>query len=409
MTDLQSIDADSINYYLKRLKNNQEDVEALYELGRIAMEVGRSAEASNFLARAVVLEPWHKAARELLDRIEAERRHQPLDDLVDKARGILSKRSPQDAGSGDSGKSCINSAPEYYACARPEIQRLVRQDARHILDIGCATGVLGQELKQKLRAEVWGVECVEAVAEAAAEKLDHVISGRIEDALTQLPDNYFYVISCADVLEHLVDPWEVLSDLRKKLAPSGEIVASIPNVRHWSVIKGLLEGEWRYEVAGILDRTHLRFFTKNSVMNLFENTGYTVIIGKAVTLEGDDSVPEAVLSSLKQAGLIVETLLEESRHYQYLLVARPAEPAIQAPARSRCPSCSPITSIVMLTWNQLSFTQACLASIAIHTPEPYELIIVDNGSSDGTQDWLKQQAAQDCRIKIILKIGRAHV
>jgi GT2 family glycosyltransferase/predicted TPR repeat methyltransferase len=297
--------------------------------------------------------------------------------------------------------SLVESSHGYYSCNRPEIQKLVRQNAKRILDIGCAAGMLGYELKQRLGAEVWGVEYVASVAEEAAARLDRVISGAIEENLTQIPDRYFDTIICADVLEHLIDPWQLLTNLASKLTADGEIVASIPNVRHWQVIRTLLEGSWRYEDAGILDRTHLRFFTKRDAVSLFESSGYEIVNGEAISYEGDTPSPDAVVKALKSAGLAVDTLTEESRHYQYLLVARPVNTTMAAIEPPEPASYQDITSIIILTWNQLPLTQACFTSIAAHTPEPYELIVVDNGSSDGTVEWLKKQAATDTRIRLI--------
>ena len=284
----------------------------------------------------------------------------------------------------------MNTLPEYYTYSRPDIQRLVPQDAERILDVGCAAGALGHALKQKTGAEVWGVEYVPEAAALAAERLDRVLTGKIEDVLPQLPDTFFDVIICADVLEHLIDPWQVLSRLRGKLAAGGKVVASIPNVRHWSVIKGLLEGSWRYEEAGILDRNHLRFFTWHSCQALFSSTGFTIVSGTTSMLDTPACFPEAAALELKKTGLQVDTLVEESRYYQFLVVATPDENPVR-----------PLTSIIVLTWNQLPYTQECLASIAAHTSEPYELIVVDNGSTDGTVAWLQQHAQEDHHIRII--------
>jgi len=302
---------------------------------------------------------------------------------------------------------------EYYSCTRPEIQALVKPSARKILDVGCAAGMLGYELKQKLGAEVWGVEYVPRAAEQAEKRLDRVLQGAIEDALPLLPDDYFDTIILADVLEHLVEPGEVLHALQDKLTCGGEIVASVPNIRHWSIVKRLLEGRWEYVDAGILDRTHLRFFTWHDCILMFENAGYRLRHGEATLLNGDTGIPESIVTALGKAGLNVGTLAEESQHYQFLVVA---VPVARQPGRADDPppqnneyadSCSAsqaqtgLTSIIMLTWNQLEFTQACLESLALNTPEPYQLIMVDNGSSDGTVQWLREQAGADSRIIVI--------
>lgn len=307
-----------------------------------------------------------------------------------------------------------NSSSEngYYACSRPDVQLLVNPASRRILDIGCAAGILGCELKQKLSAEVWGVEHDAAIAEQARGRLDQVFAGAIEDVLPQLPDGYFDTIIMADVLEHMVEPEKVLRSLQSKLSEHGEIVASIPNVRHWSVVKQLLEGRWEYTDAGILDRTHLRFFTCMECLRLFKTAGYIVKRSEAIQLKDDETMPAGVVEALTKAGLRVATLAEESSHYQYLFVASPTKALVKGrnPAETSAAASDlkgsiskqpALTSIIILTWNQLAFTQACFASIAEHTEEPYELIVVDNGSTDGTVAWLREQAARDGRISVI--------
>lgn len=288
----------------------------------------------------------------------------------------------------------------YYTCTRPEIQQLVKSAARRILDVGCAAGALGYELKQKLGAEVWGVEYMPEAAGQAEKRLDRVLQGTIEEMLPLLPDGYFDTIIMADVLEHLIEPDGVLQAMEAKLAVDGEIVVSIPNVRHWSVVKGLLEGNWRYEDAGILDRTHLRFFTRTECVRLLERSGYEIARSEAIVLKGDDPVPAIIVNALEKAGLDVGTLAEESLHYQYAFVVKSACAVTQMPVLHTSVQ-SGLTSIIILTWNQLSYTQACLASIAVHTSEPYELVVVDNGSSDGTVAWLREQVAADNRIHLV--------
>lgn len=89
----------------------------------------------------------------------------------------------------------------------------------------------------------------------------------------------FDYIVCADVLEHLIDPWIVLSDLVSFLKPGGRIMVSLPNVRHWSIwLPLILRGHWEYRESGIMDRTHLRFFTRFSAIELLNNAGGDVAI-----------------------------------------------------------------------------------------------------------------------------------
>jgi len=128
-------------------------------------------------------------------------------------------------------------------------------------------------------AQYFGIELVDAVAEQARAVLDGVLCANIEDDLT-LPMRLapsFDALVFGDVLEHLRDPWQVLSQLRQYIEPGGSCIACIPNVAHWSLISGLLGGKWDYADAGLLDRTHLRFFTLASAVAMFQKAGWTVI------------------------------------------------------------------------------------------------------------------------------------
>lgn len=126
---------------------------------------------------------------------------------------------------------------------------------------------------------IHGIELVPDVAAAAAEVLDHVHTGDAERVIDQLVQQHaqFDLVIVADVLEHMTDPWRVVRQARELLSNEGFIVASIPNVRHISIIAGLfLKGRWDYADAGILDRTHLRFFTRTSIRDMFQDSGFTI-------------------------------------------------------------------------------------------------------------------------------------
>uniref|UniRef100_C6E7I0 Glycosyl transferase family 2 n=1 Tax=Geobacter sp. (strain M21) TaxID=443144 RepID=C6E7I0_GEOSM len=275
----------------------------------------------------------------------------------------------------------------YYTCKRPEVRCMVSRRARRVLDVGCAAGELGQALKKRQGAEVWGVEPNSEAAATARQALYRVLEASVEDALCSLPQRHFDSIVAADVLEHLVDPERVLRELSGKLTRSGELIVSLPNVRHWSVVQGLLEGSWEYADAGILDRTHLRFFTRRSALALFEAAGYAVESVEPIALSGDEGMPKALLQALAEGGVLEPTLEEESAAYQYLF--------------RLVPKASRLTSIVILTWNELSCTRECLESIERHTPEPHEVILVDNGSSDGTVPFLREFCAQRENYRLI--------
>lgn len=170
----------------------------------------------------------------------------------------------------------------YYVQSRPDISKHILAGDNRVLDVGCAAGYFGEYLKQHgLASRVVGIEYDPKAADEARTKLDQVYCVDLnrtaaKEALGN--DTAFEYVICADVLEHLVDPWQTLSDLTAYLAKGGTVIASFPNVRHWSVwLPLILKGKWEYQDVGILDRTHLRFFTKASLHELFDKAGLEVI------------------------------------------------------------------------------------------------------------------------------------
>ena len=165
---------------------------------------------------------------------------------------------------------------DYYRQERKDVEALIPKEARRILDVGCGEGILGKRLLEKGVKEVVGVEIEQAVCEKARENLSRVICGDIEEIDLPFEEGYFDCIVFADILEHLKDPLSVIKKLKKHLKDSGVVVASIPNVRYYQVINMLVDGYWTYGDYGILDRTHLRFFTKKEILALFKNAGFEI-------------------------------------------------------------------------------------------------------------------------------------
>lgn len=293
----------------------------------------------------------------------------------------------------------------YYDLIRPEVQSMVPYGARRILDVGCASGVMGAALKRRQPCSVTGVESVPEVAERAKDTLDYVIGGDIEDdtVLDSIPAGYFDCVICSDVIEHLRNPERVLKRLAACLTPNGCLVACVPNVRHWSVLKGLLEGRWDYQDAGILDRTHLRFYTRASLTKMFEDIEYVVTDICGVPVKDAEDVPAGLADALRKFGVDAHGLDKEGKIYQYLLTATPVRTRRSSfiPPPSRAPGETPVASLVMLALNQLEYTQNCILSLFENTPIPHELIVVDNGSTDGTADFLKRLSARWPHVKVI--------
>jgi 2-polyprenyl-3-methyl-5-hydroxy-6-metoxy-1,4-benzoquinol methylase len=149
--------------------------------------------------------------------------------------------------------------------------------SRTVLDVGCSTGYLARVLRER-GCTVSGVEYDAQAAEAARPHLERLVVGDLEqlDLATAFDGEQFEVIVFGDVLEHLRDPLAALRAVLPVLAPDGSVVASIPNIAHASVRLSLLKGRFDYQPLGLLDNTHIRFFTRQSVQDLFWDAGLVV-------------------------------------------------------------------------------------------------------------------------------------
>ncbi len=168
--------------------------------------------------------------------------------------------------------------PGYYSETRWALIQLVENGPHKVLDVGCGEGKTGAALKACGRAqEVIGIEKNPTVAAVAKNELDQVICCDVEMTGLPVPKGHFDYIVLGDILEHLVDPWAVVVRLARCLKQRGHVVASVPNVRYWRVVLPLvLTGEWKYRSQGVLDNTHLRFFTKKGIQRLFHGSGLVV-------------------------------------------------------------------------------------------------------------------------------------
>jgi len=167
-----------------------------------------------------------------------------------------------------------------YESSRPDVQALVPPLARRILDLGCASGVLGAALKARQGAEVVGIELSPSYAADAERVLDRVLQGDLAAALADPPADLgrFDCVVAADVLEHLVDPWTALRHATRLLDPGGTVVVSLPNVQYALVPLTLVRrGRWPREPVGLFDATHLRWFTLLDARELLEGAGLEVV------------------------------------------------------------------------------------------------------------------------------------
>ncbi len=170
---------------------------------------------------------------------------------------------------------------EYHNFANPRLLELFDHPPRVLLDVGCAAGQLGALVKQRHPgARVVGIELNRAAAASARQRIDFVLEGKFEDvdlAQAGIAPGALDTVVVADVLEHMYDPWRAMAALKRQLSPDAQVIASIPNTRNLGLMKNVFDGgTWRYEAGGLLDITHIRFFTLADIKAFFEQTGYRV-------------------------------------------------------------------------------------------------------------------------------------
>ena len=217
----------------------------------------------------------------------------------------------------------------YYLEQRPDLQAIIDARGKRILDVGCAAGEFGYALKMAGAAEVIGIEVSPEAAALARAKLDAVLVGDLQSLKLPLEDASFDCIVFADVLEHTVDPWAVLAAYGRYLKPDGQVIASIPNVRFYAIIARLIFNRWGYRESGILDATHLRFFTLPTIKEMFARAGFRVErVNSVYRLFEDQSRVgrTGALASRWFCRLIAPVIFW--RHFftfQYLVVAKKAQ------------------------------------------------------------------------------------
>lgn len=150
--------------------------------------------------------------------------------------------------------------------------------AEKVLDVGCGEGNFGIAVKKQLNCEIWGIEINQRAAKVASAKYDRVLVGDIFEVLPELPLEYFDCIVFNDILEHLENPCEALRLIKVYLNHEGVVICSIPNIRHYrTFFKLVFKKQWRYENQGVMDKTHLRFFTEKTIREMFNMLDYNIL------------------------------------------------------------------------------------------------------------------------------------
>lgn len=210
-----------------------------------------------------------------------------------------------------------------YTTHRSDILQLIPSRVKTVLDIGCSNGSLGETIRRNKQVEVTGIENNEAMASDASLKLNRVIFNDIETLsfANEFQGSTFDCIIFADILEHLKDPWAILTRCRLLLSEKGVVIASIPNIRHYtSLIELAVKGNWPYRDRGIHDKTHLRFFTLKTIRQMFESAGLEI-----KHLRRNYRLIERQHSLNQYAHWLRIPVLREFFAYQYLIVAQNAK------------------------------------------------------------------------------------
>jgi SAM-dependent methyltransferase len=209
----------------------------------------------------------------------------------------------------------------------PDLFTLMPSDSSSVLEFGCSSGALAREYKKvNPLARYVGVEISDEYAQLARRFCDHVFELDVDS----VPDSFYdenSLVDCwvfGDVLEHLKDPWRVLRQIRRVIG-KGCVVACIPNAQHWSVQARLCAGSFQYEDAGLMDRTHLRWFTRQTIHELFNQSGFKLEAGfpRIFPEPQRDIFVQAIREMAKVIGLDPDIAAADCAPLQYVVRAVP--------------------------------------------------------------------------------------
>ncbi|CAH0166998.1 Ubiquinone biosynthesis O-methyltransferase [Pedobacter sp. Bi27] len=206
----------------------------------------------------------------------------------------------------------------YFQHAREEMLQFIPKDAANILEVGCGDGSFGAYVKKNIPCTYFGIEPDGRFIQSAIEKLDQ-FDNSLFTAESKLPHNHFDCIVFNDVLEHLAEPQATLINCKAFLKENGVIVSSIPNIRHAPYLYRLFYlGEFQYENSGIMDKTHLRFFTKKSIKKMYQSLGFEVIQHVGI----NESLSPKFKFLVGILNLVTYNKFEDTKYQQYATVAR---------------------------------------------------------------------------------------
>ena len=210
----------------------------------------------------------------------------------------------------------------------PDLLRLIPLTTRRVVEVGCSSGALAREYKKlNVGCHYLGIDIDPTYAKLAERYCDEVLVLDIE----QITESYLAEHLAADCwifgdsIEHLMDPWRLLQTIRSHIPPDGCIVTCIPNMQHWSIQAKLNDGRLRYEDSGLLDRTHLRWFTRTTMVEMFHMARFKIVEGfpRIFNEPGRDRVLNAIRAMAQLLGADPERAVSDALPLQYVVRAVP--------------------------------------------------------------------------------------
>ena len=210
----------------------------------------------------------------------------------------------------------------------PDLLNFIPINAKKIIEVGCSSGALAREFKKlSTHCHYLGIEIDNNYANLARRYCDSCLVLDVEFATDQFwknsSDTDCWIFG--DTLEHLRDPWKILNNIRSNIKKSGVIVACIPNAQHWSMQVKLSVGDFRYEASGLLDRTHLRWFTRQTMIEMFDMSGFKIETGMPRIFDEPNREPflPIIAELAKAAGFDPKIAVTDSLPLQYIVRAIP--------------------------------------------------------------------------------------
>lgn len=225
------------------------------------------------------------------------------------------------------------SLPDYFNRFNPDLLSLIPPDAKTVLEIGCGAGALCAAYRRINPGVEWhGFDADAEAIKVASTRMESADVGDIEDGHGYAyfdvdHEDWYDVLVLGDILEHLRQPWAQLKRLAAYVRPGAQVLASIPNVQHWTIIRDLLNGKWDYADEGLMDRTHLRFFTRKTIKEMFAAAGLQVfeMRGRDLCNDGFDDFIESRLGENRDKPWSRD--YRELKAYQYIV--RAVKPKIE--------------------------------------------------------------------------------